>query len=452
MKRSPLCVASSIVAVVLLVAVSVRASETKSADPKTASPLVGAWQAESFSMSLDDGNRKTLNEQDRVGLFITDKTCTLRLARPILAKMSYIAQPGEKPDTGTLDLKSKDGEMLGIYRLAGDRLTISLNDKAKGRPADFDEKTNGMVLRLKRAYGVALYMIDADGRNLHKIAALPDYWYLAATDISSDGRKIAFNAWQAIVDNYCVDNHAFTCNLDGSDTKDLGWGSMPTFSPDGNQIACYQFGQTYQPQRGIWIMNADGTGRKLIAPDGTGLQWSPKRNEIAYSSNQNLGRVMIYDVAKKTSRLAPLEKDYSRIDWGVVWSPDGKWLCFKGERADGSGVEIAAVSAEEGKKDFKSILMVAEHPEIESVDLMLTCPGPNNDILFAMKTKTTKTLRLHILDFNGQKPPKLFPGIPDDWVSFDPACSRDGKKILFSSNLPHPPSKTAEKPESSKSK
>ena len=52
-----------------------------------------------------------------------------------------------------------------------------------------------------------------------------------------------------------------------------------------------------------------------------------------------------------------------------------------------------------------------------------------------MKTKTTKTLRLHILDFNGKKPPKLFPGIPDDWVSFDPACSRR-QKILFSFQPP----------------
>ena len=217
-------------------------------------------------------------------------------------------------------------------------------------------------------------MIDADGRNLHKIAALPDFWYVAATDISRNGHKITFNAWQAIVDNYCVDDHVFTCNLDGSDTKDLGWGNVPTFSPDGKQIACYQYGQPYQPQRGIWIMNADGTGRKLIVPDGMGVQWSPNRNEIAYTSERNVGGLMIYDVAKKTSRPVPLEKDYSPIGWGIAWSPDAKWLCFRGERADGSGTEIAAVSAEEGKKDFKSILMVAEHPEIESVDALALLP------------------------------------------------------------------------------
>jgi uncharacterized protein (TIGR03067 family) len=446
---------SSIVVLLLFVGGSVGTTKTKAADPQAASPLVGiwhadsvsplvgVWHADSVSISREGGQRKTLNEQDRVGLFVTDKTFTLRAGRPILAEMSYVSDPNQKP--GAIDLKSKDGELAGIYTLDKDRLTISLNDKEKGRPSDFNEKTNGMVLRLHRAYGVALYMIDADGGNLHRIAALPDFWYLGATDVSSGGRKVVFNAWQAIVDSYYIDNHVFVANGDGSEVKDLGWGSGPTLSPDEKQIVCIEHGQPDQPERGIWIMNADGTGRKMLDPEGTCAQWSRNRNEIAYVANHgNTMSIVVYDVAKQERRSVPLENDYSYITPSVAWSPDGKWICFEGHRADGSGIEVAAVSAEEGKKELKSLLMVAEHPEIENVDGQVACLGPDNNVLLAMKTKTTKTLRLHILDFAGRNPPKLFPGIPADWVSLDPASSPDGKKVLFSSS-PNPP-KAADKP------
>ena len=108
------------------------------------SPLVATWHSLSFSMSLEDGNRRTItDEQVAVSLIIDEKTFTLRLGTKVLSGMSYTADPKQRPCT--IDLKSKDGEMLGIYRLTKDRLKISLNDKAKGRPKDFDERETGWL-------------------------------------------------------------------------------------------------------------------------------------------------------------------------------------------------------------------------------------------------------------------------------------------------------------------
>ena len=94
-------------------------------------------------------------------------------------------------------------------------------------------------------------MIDADGGNLHRIAALSDYWLLGAPDVSPDGRKIAFDAWQATVDKDGSDCHVFVANADGSDAKDLGPGAIPSWSPDGKQLVCIERGKPNQPQRGI---------------------------------------------------------------------------------------------------------------------------------------------------------------------------------------------------------
>ena len=198
-------------------------------------------------------------------------------------------------------------------------------------------------------------------------------------------------------------------------------------------------------------MNADGSDRKMIHSEDPGVRWSPKRNEIAYITHDGgAANLVIYDVAKEETRSVPLEKDYSEITWGFAWSPDGKWICFKGDRADGRGVEIVAALAEEGKRDFKTLLTVAAHPEIKSIDDRVGCFGPGNDVLVCMRTKTSKSLQPYILDFNGAKPPKPLPGITAGATCCNLACSPDGKKIVFSVNLPNP-GETADKPESSTS-
>ena len=67
-------------------------------------------------------------------------------------------------------------------------------------------------------------------------------------------------------------------NDDGSDLTDLGVGIIPTFSPDGKQLAFTWSGH------GTTIMNIDGSGREVLTAEGWGCQWSPDGRWISYGS------------------------------------------------------------------------------------------------------------------------------------------------------------------------
>jgi TolB protein len=408
-------------------------SDQRAADNhQTRSPLVATWHSLSFAMSLEDGSRKTVSDEDgAVSAVITEKTLTLRLGTNVISDMTYVADPKQEPCT--IDLKSRDGEMLGIYVVTKDRLRIALNDRAKGRPKDFDEQQNSLVVLFRRVYPVALYTIDADGKNRRRVLLMRDFTFVGSAEWSPDGRRIALDSWRPTMGEGCADARVFVVNSDGAGLKDLGFGAMPSWSPDGKQLTCSQYGrQEANAQfRGIIVMNADGTGKRLIDPNGWGSQWSPKRNEISCVVSANNGiKLQVYDPAKRVGRFLPLEKTYSQIIWGHTWSADGKWLCFKGNLRDG-GCEIAAVSTEEGKKQFKVIVPSTAQPEIDNSDATIAWGGPGNRILLATQSKDDRTTRLYFFDVDGGKP-KPFPGIPAEWQSFGPAWSSDGKKIVFS--------------------
>ncbi len=122
----------------------------------------------------------------------------------------------------------------------------------------------------------AVFTVAADGSDLQRLpirgrvlelAWAPDGSALAVTLTGSDGEDI-----------YVVDLAA------GTETRltDTGRSSSPAWSPDGGRIA-FTSGSDAR-LRGLFVMNADGTGRRrLTLPDGGDLfpTWSPDGAWIA---------------------------------------------------------------------------------------------------------------------------------------------------------------------------
>jgi uncharacterized protein (TIGR03067 family) len=160
--------------------------------------LVGPWRSDSVSMQMPDGGRKTLSGTVQpVSVIFSEKTCTLRLGIKVLAEMSYVLDVN--PDPWTIDMKSKQGALLGICALKDNELRISLDDSAAGRPRDFDQEKHGMVLVLWRFRGTSLVVMNADGGNPHAILAMPDYTFVGSPKWSHDGSKIAFDAARKVM-------------------------------------------------------------------------------------------------------------------------------------------------------------------------------------------------------------------------------------------------------------
>jgi Tol biopolymer transport system component len=59
------------------------------------------------------------------------------------------------------------------------------------------------------------------------------------------------------------------------------WGAAPRWSPTGRQLA-------FQSVSGIWVINADGTGRRQLTFGGRDPIWSPDGSRIAYLDEDSL--------------------------------------------------------------------------------------------------------------------------------------------------------------------
>jgi TolB protein len=388
------------------------------ARPCSAVSLVGPWQVK--SLWITDSDWENGNQPSPYSIVITEKTLTLRTGDKVVSEMSYTADSKQTPCT--IDAKSADGPMLGIYELKGNSLKISLNDEAKGRPASFDKKPGGMVLVLGRCPVTAVFVMNADGTDLHRVSPLSDVTATGSPEWSHDGTWIAYDGWRSVVGENNDDAHVFTVNADGSSPKDLGPGAMPSWSPDGKRLTYSE----YAPERGVWIMNADGSDRQLIDDAGWGSEWSPKRNEIAYTTHDGPANICVYDVEKKQRRKL-LEKDYRAIRWGMSWSSDGAWIAFHGHPT-GAPDEIGVVSVEGEKKGFRRSTL----SEIGSAPPTVACGEAGNQVLASLQMPGDRVRHLYIVDPVGAKPPQVFPGFPADWTSCDMAWSADGKRVAFS--------------------
>ncbi len=403
--------------------------------------LVGTWKAQSVSMQMPDGSHKNLGGADEpVSVIFSEKTCVLRLRTTVLAEMSYTLD--SKANPWTIDMKSKEGALAGICTLKGNNLRISLDDAATGRPGDFDRQKHGMVLVLQRFRGPSLVVMNSDGSDPHAILTMPDYTFIGSPKWSHDGRKIVFDGWRSVMGEGTGDAHVLVVNADGSGVKDLGPGGMPGWLPDDKQITFCR----YNDERGVFVMNADGSNARQIDAEGWGSQWSPKRDEIAYTVyGQNGAKLCIYDLAKQERR--ELEhKAYGQIYWGISWSPEGDRICFKGVVRDGNNGnganEIAAISVKGENGGFKVLLPSTAQPEANN-SCMTVSWGVNKQILVRMQKKSDRVQKLYVFDADGVKPPRLFANFPASWICDNVAWSCDGKKVVMSARAVEPPAKKA---------
>ncbi len=121
-----------------------------------------------------------------------------------------------------------------------------------------------------------------------------------------------------------------TAGLDGRDSRSVGPGALPSFSPDGRQIA---YVGLQGDRLGVWVVRADGAARRWLALAPAGalsvgpLQWSPDGRHLltSYTTYDALCggvTVVTLDVVRGGMRRIAAGKD-------PHWSPDGTRITYE---------------------------------------------------------------------------------------------------------------------------
>jgi TolB protein len=171
----------------------------------------------------------------------------------------------------------------------------------------------------------AIWVLNANGGGELKVTP---GWRFAGPAWSRDGRRIAHTH----LDSGAV----FVVNRDGSGRRVLArmkgakrsWGVA--WSPDGRRIA-------FVSDDDMWMMNADGSGRRMLGPYA-GAVWSPDSRTIAFTGSD--GDSEIFVVGSDGSGLRNLTDNERVLDEDPAWSPDGRAIAFTSDRDGNSEIYV----------------------------------------------------------------------------------------------------------------
>ena len=192
-----------------------------------------------------------------------------------------------------------------------------------------------------------LYVMDSNGNNVIRLTR--DNFDERRPSWTPDGTRIAFSSFRWVVGNweiYAMDaNGANRTRLTEHKMQDVD----PSWSPDGRKIAFVsapKFGA--QDPRHIFVMNADGKGRRNLTGD-TNLThnwaptWSPDGRKIAFNSLRHFvpadSRNDIFVITADGIELEQLT-DGPGTSTSAVYSPDGTKIAFVSGRRGNSNIYI----------------------------------------------------------------------------------------------------------------
>jgi uncharacterized protein (TIGR03067 family) len=395
--------------------------------------LTGTWSVESFEIT---GRSISLNKAKALRFVFTEDKLTMRILENVIAETEYTTDASKDPPT--MRLTYEGNPTLAIYKVEGDELQICMSGSAEVPPERFVSESgspNRMLIVLKRGdlgpTGWPFFVVGADGSGLRQLATFPKDMAVGSPDWSPDGNKVAFDAWRLALGEDYGDAHVYVVNVDGSSLADLAVGAMPSWSPDGKRITFCQYGVN----RGVWIMNADGSNPKQIDASGWGSDWSPVKNEIAYELSTGHENICVIDPDTGTRRFLLNKQRFQQVFWNMSWSPDGRQICFMGIR-EGDAREVAVVSAQGDEKGFRVILSQKESPQYKAMMPIVAWDGNPSQILVSMKGPGDKFRQVYVLDATGEAPPRRLEGQDADRDNGDMAWSPDGRMAVFNSKAP----------------
>lgn len=196
---------------------------------------------------------------------------------------------------------------------------------------DGELRTDEFAFEVPIAPQASLYRARADGSDVELLVAsgTRGFQTLGSPDVSPDGKSVVFEAIPNVGVNMDLSRaRLFKLPLgDGLQRElfDLGLGNGPNWSPDGRRLAFFlNPGAQSGEKEGVWIMQADGTNRRHLAPRLRCPKWSPDGKLLLCTTNFLAPHKLVL-VDAESGEQAPLLEDHTIL--GVPeWEPRGQHI------------------------------------------------------------------------------------------------------------------------------
>lgn len=268
---------------------------------------------------------------------------------------------------------------------------------------------------------IKFLQIDHDGKNLREVFDFEDtVSNVGSPAVSPDGTRLAFDATPT--GEAGSKARLMILNLQSRELQDLGPGAMPTWAHDGTSLAY----SSYDP-RGVFERSLDGNVLINLDTGGWSIRFSPSGDQHAYTRGNQF---VVTNLDTGETRIFQPNPDapYRQIYWNFSWSTDERRIAFMGVRQDGVK-ELAVVDAWAEKPQSYACC------EADGYSNRLEW-RPGSEQIFIRKDRP-----LHqIYHFQAVENAELVHliGQPADRSNTEPACSRDGKILYFSSHIKTP--------------
>ena len=211
-----------------------------------------------------------------------------------------------------------------IVRADG-RATVKLTPRG-AEDADPDWSPTAPRIAFARRYGygaIGVYVADADGSRVRRIMDNAD-----SPAWSPDGRRIAYSSRGR--------TGIYVMNADGTGSRLVRRGahSAVSWSPNGRMLlfsAVNARGSATQ----AWVVNVDGSGLRRVTKQCADVSypaWSPDGRRIAFACIRTRPQTNVHDIYTANFNGTGLRQltTNPRSDTHPAWSPDGQWIAYVG--------------------------------------------------------------------------------------------------------------------------
>lgn len=258
-------------------------------------------------------------------------------------------------------------------------------------------------------------------------------------DISADGKKVTFDAWSTYGSWHS--SQILVADIAGTNAHVICDGFMPSFSPDGSQLAISRHQKYTKADNvtgsSIWIVSTDGSSKRMVAERGAwGARWSGDgRSLVFYSGVDDKGMpvkenfLRLFDL--RTNTISNVfnheESPFAYIEFQFDWAfGEKRVVAFSGVLNENNQRVSATIDVDVGLKSLKLFTGVEIGRERNY------SWHPNGQWLLITDSDYGRAAPMNLATTSSNVFLPELSGLPDDVRASDAAYTPDGKHLIMS--------------------